>query len=85
VGARAGDAPHRLEDVRRRNYLQALEGGLDTAHSSFAHNEKLGDKNWIRNRDGAPRLDVERTDYGYTYVSTRNSATTASTCASITT
>ena len=27
---------------------------------------------WVRNRDGAPRLDVERTDYGYTYVSTRN-------------
>ena len=54
------------------NYLQALEGGLDTAHSSFAHNDKLGDKNWVRNRDGAPRLDVERTDYGYTYVSTRN-------------
>jgi phthalate 4,5-dioxygenase oxygenase subunit len=54
------------------NYLQALEGGLDTAHSSFAHNEKLGDKNWIRNRDGAPRLDVLRTDYGYTYVSTRD-------------
>jgi phenylpropionate dioxygenase-like ring-hydroxylating dioxygenase large terminal subunit len=54
------------------NYLQALEGGLDTAHSSFAHNEKLGDMNWVRNRDGAPRLDVERTDYGYTYVSTRN-------------
>ena len=54
------------------NYLQGLEGGLDTAHSSFAHNERLGDRNWIRNRDGAPRLDVERTDYGYTYISTRN-------------
>jgi len=54
------------------NYLQALEGGLDTAHSSFAHNERLGDTNWVRNRDRAPRLDVERTDYGYTYVSTRN-------------
>jgi phenylpropionate dioxygenase-like ring-hydroxylating dioxygenase large terminal subunit len=54
------------------NYLQALEGGLDTAHSSFAHNDRLGDKNWVRSRDGAPRLDVERTDYGYTYVSTRN-------------
>jgi phthalate 4,5-dioxygenase oxygenase subunit len=54
------------------NYLQALEGGLDTAHSSFAHNQKLGDMNWTRNRDGAPRLDVERTDYGYSYVSTRN-------------
>ncbi len=54
------------------NYLQALEGGLDTSHSSFAHNEKLGDKNWIRNRDGAPRLDVEKTDFGYRYISTRN-------------
>jgi phthalate 4,5-dioxygenase oxygenase subunit len=53
------------------NWLQALEGGLDTSHSSFAHNERLNDKNWIRNRDGAPRLDVERTDYGYSYVSTR--------------
>jgi nitrite reductase/ring-hydroxylating ferredoxin subunit len=54
------------------NWLQALEGGMDTAHSSFAHNEKLGEmKGWIRNRDGAPRLDVEKTDYGYTYVSTR--------------
>ena len=54
------------------NYLQGLEGGLDTAHSSFAHNERLGDKNWIRNRDTHPRLDVEKTDYGYTYVSTRD-------------
>ena len=54
------------------NYLQGLEGGLDTSHSSFAHNERLGDKNWIRNRDGAPRLDVEKTDYGYRYISTRN-------------
>jgi phthalate 4,5-dioxygenase len=54
------------------NWLQALEGGMDTSHSSFAHNERLGDKNWIRNRDGAPRLDVEKTDYGYSYVSTRN-------------
>jgi phthalate 4,5-dioxygenase len=54
------------------NYLQALEGGLDTSHSSFAHNERLGDRTWIRNRDGAPRLDVEKTDYGYYYTSTRD-------------
>jgi phenylpropionate dioxygenase-like ring-hydroxylating dioxygenase large terminal subunit len=53
------------------NYLQAVEGGLDTAHSSFLHNEELGNTNWIRNRDGHPRLDVEKTDYGYYYVSTR--------------
>jgi phenylpropionate dioxygenase-like ring-hydroxylating dioxygenase large terminal subunit len=54
------------------NWLQALEGGLDTAHSSFAHNNKIGDNTMLRNRDRAPRIDVERTDYGYTYVSTRN-------------
>ena len=54
------------------NYLQGLEGGLDTSHSSFAHNERLGDRNWIRNRDGAPRIDVERTAYGYSYISTRD-------------
>ena len=54
------------------NYLQALEGGLDTAHSSFAHNNKLGDRANLRQHDRAPRLDVERTDYGYYYVSQRN-------------
>ena len=53
------------------NYLQALEGGLDTAHSTYLHNIKLGDNSQPRQRDGAPRLDVERTDYGYSYVSTR--------------
>ena len=53
------------------NYLQALEGGLDTSHSSFVHNNKLGDKTELRNRDRAPRIEVERTDYGYWYTSTR--------------
>jgi phthalate 4,5-dioxygenase len=53
------------------NYLQALEGGLDTAHSSFVHNNRLGDKTEVRNRDRAPRIDIERTDYGYWYSSTR--------------
>ncbi|MBL8551306.1 MAG: Rieske 2Fe-2S domain-containing protein [Hyphomonadaceae bacterium] len=53
------------------NYLQALEGGLDTAHSSFAHNNRLGDTSEVRNRDRAPRIDIERTDYGYWYSSTR--------------
>ncbi len=53
------------------NYLQALEGGLDTAHSSFAHNNNMGAKDEPRNRDTSPKLDVERTNYGYYYVSTR--------------
>ncbi len=53
------------------NYLQAMEGGLDTAHSSFAHNNRLGDRSNLRQHDKAPHLDVERTDYGYYYVSKR--------------
>jgi phenylpropionate dioxygenase-like ring-hydroxylating dioxygenase large terminal subunit len=57
------------------NWLQALEGGLDTAHSSFAHNNFGGDKNEPRQRDRAPKIDVERTDYGYYYTSTRDLGT----------
>ena len=55
------------------NYLQALEGGLDTAHSSFAHNNSLDNPNTPRNKDTAPNLEVELTDYGYRYISTRKS------------
>ena len=53
------------------NYLQALEGGLDTAHSSYAHNNNIKNRDLPRARDKAPRIDVEPTDYGYQYVSTR--------------
>ncbi|HXP77232.1 MAG TPA: Rieske 2Fe-2S domain-containing protein [Stellaceae bacterium] len=54
------------------NYMQALEGGLDTAHSSYLHNMKLGDTKELRQRDRSPRLEVARTNYGYYYVSTRD-------------
>jgi phenylpropionate dioxygenase-like ring-hydroxylating dioxygenase large terminal subunit len=54
------------------NYLQAMEGGLDTSHASFAHNNFLGNNHALRNIDTAPRTDVEPTDYGYRYISTRN-------------
>jgi phthalate 4,5-dioxygenase len=53
------------------NWLQTLEGGLDTAHSSYLHNNRLGDNKALRQRDRAPTLDVEKTDYGYTYISHR--------------
>jgi phthalate 4,5-dioxygenase oxygenase subunit len=53
------------------NYLQGLEGGLDTAHSSFAHNNDIRNRNNTRTRDTSPTLDVETTEYGYRYVSTR--------------
>lgn len=53
------------------NYLQALEGGLDTSHSSFVHNNNIRRAD-LRTHDRAPRIEVERTDYGYTYSSTRH-------------
>ncbi len=53
------------------NYLQALEGGLDTAHVSFLHNNKIGDRNNLFTRDSAPRIEVFETDYGYHYVAHR--------------
>jgi phenylpropionate dioxygenase-like ring-hydroxylating dioxygenase large terminal subunit len=67
-------ATHRYvsKTLENCNYLQAIEGGLDTAHSSFAHNNKLHDRANLRQHDRAPNIDVERTDYGYCYVSTRH-------------
>jgi phenylpropionate dioxygenase-like ring-hydroxylating dioxygenase large terminal subunit len=53
------------------NWLQALEGGLDTSHSSFAHNQAIHDASYLRSRDTSPRIEVYRTDYGYTYAGIR--------------
>jgi nitrite reductase/ring-hydroxylating ferredoxin subunit len=53
------------------NYLQGLEGGLDTAHVSYLHNNRIGDRANLFARDGAPKIDVHETDYGYQYVGTR--------------
>ena len=54
------------------NYLQAMEGGLDTSHSSFLHRtfsrEGLANP---RARSTAPRLEVLNTEYGYMYASIR--------------
>src|SRR5262245_46957156 len=55
------------------NYLQAMEGGLDTSHSSFLHRDlsREGLSN-PRVRSTAPRLEVLNTDYGYMYASIRH-------------
>jgi phenylpropionate dioxygenase-like ring-hydroxylating dioxygenase large terminal subunit len=55
------------------NYLQAMEGGLDTSHSSFLHRDL--DRDGLSNprvRSTAPRLEVLNTDYGYMYASIRH-------------
>ena len=65
------DFLHVSKTYQECNYLQALEGGLDTAHSSYAHNNNMSAKSDPRLKDKSPRLDVNPTDYGYNYVSTR--------------
>jgi phthalate 4,5-dioxygenase oxygenase subunit len=55
------------------NFLQGLEGGLDTSHSSFLH--RTLDPEGLRNpraRSTHPRLEVLTTDYGYMYSSIRH-------------
>jgi phthalate 4,5-dioxygenase len=53
------------------NYAQAVEGGIDTAHSSFLHNNNLAVKG-LRQLDTAPELQVEPTPYGFRYAGIRN-------------
>jgi phthalate 4,5-dioxygenase oxygenase subunit len=54
------------------NYLQGIEGGLDTSHSSFLHNNDLKNKGHYKRIDTAPNLEVERTSYGFRYAGIRN-------------
>ncbi len=54
------------------NYLQAIEGGIDTVHSSFLHDNNLSDLTHFKRLDQAPRLEVERTPYGFRYAGIRD-------------
>ncbi len=57
------------------NWLQTLEGGIDTVHTNFLHREFAGaDAVMQRSRDTswAARVEVEPTDYGYTYAGIRH-------------
>ena len=57
--------------LQESNWMQALEGGIDTSHSSFLHNNDLSDASRLRSRSTAPIVEVEPTAYGYTYSSQR--------------
>ena len=54
--------------VRECNWVQALEGDIDSAHSSFLHSvlktEDLGSHHSDRYTGDKPRFDVVDTDYG---------------------
>src|SRR5579864_5012839 len=58
------------------NWLQLLEGGIDTAHSSFLHRSferaRRLDTQGFRARSTAPKLEVITTEYGYTYAGIRS-------------
>ncbi|TAL76883.1 MAG: MarR family transcriptional regulator [Burkholderiaceae bacterium] len=64
------------------NWAQILEGAIDSAHSSSLHSSDFvpahvntgaaTSKNWLRpSTDKAPRLQVERTSYGFRYAALR--------------
>jgi nitrite reductase/ring-hydroxylating ferredoxin subunit len=54
------------------NYLQGLEGGLDSSHATIMHRDNIGDRSWLSVYESlVPRIDVERTGYGYMYTGIR--------------
>jgi phthalate 4,5-dioxygenase oxygenase subunit len=68
------------------NWAQILEGAIDSAHSSSLHSSdmvparvgsaKATATNWLRpSTDKAPRLQVQRTDYGFRYAALRRPIT----------
>jgi phthalate 4,5-dioxygenase oxygenase subunit len=65
------------------NWAQVLEGAIDSAHSSSLHATDMvpaqvdgasaTDSEWLRpSTDKAPRLQVQRTDFGFRYVAIRH-------------
>lgn len=59
------------------NWLQGLEGGIDSVHSSFLHRSLTGSGNagglaGYRASAISAKLEVDLTDYGYRYVSLRS-------------
>jgi len=72
------------------NWAQVVEGQIDSAHSSSLHSSdmrpakidraKAAETHWLRpSTDKAPRLEAERTSYGFHYVAIRRPIMNAST------
>ncbi len=72
------------------NWAQILEGAIDSAHSSSLHSSdmvparvdgaKATDKAWLRpSTDKAPRMQVQRTPYGFRYAALRRPINNAAT------
>ena len=72
------------------NWAQILEGAIDSAHSSSLHSSDMvparvggaeaTDKAWLRpSTDKAPRMQVQRTPYGFRYAALRRPIANAAT------
>ncbi len=57
----------------RTNYLQAVEGAIDSSHSWFLHRGATNDwkKRTEVSSDLSPKLEAEDTDYGFRYAAIR--------------
>ena len=65
--------PATVEDIRTANYLQALEGGIDSSHSRILHH-KGADVEFLRDYRGLiPQFDLDKSDYGFVYSAKRAS------------
>jgi phthalate 4,5-dioxygenase oxygenase subunit len=70
-----------IKTIQESNYLQGLEGGIDSSHASFLHRSFGGVRtgwgnpvNALVMKDTAPRLEVEYTSYGYRYAAVRRAS-----------
>jgi phthalate 4,5-dioxygenase oxygenase subunit len=72
------------------NWAQITEGQIDSAHSSSLHSSdmvpapvesaKANETNWLRpSTDNSPRLQLERTEYGFRYAAIRRPIKNAAT------
>jgi phenylpropionate dioxygenase-like ring-hydroxylating dioxygenase large terminal subunit len=54
------------------NYLQAVEGGFDSAHITILHNMSIGDRSFLTDHGTlVPQIDAHPTPYGLRYSAVR--------------
>jgi hypothetical protein len=72
------EASHRIcaKWIQEANWMQSLEGGIDTSHASFLHRRfdtpPTGPMGDLMFQDKAPRLDIQETNYGFRYAAIRD-------------
>ena len=58
--------------LQQCNFMQGLEGGIDSAHVGFLHNENIQNKRLLATSNNHPKLEVDLTDWGFRYVGIRD-------------